>query len=669
MSTGESPESFSGARHELASTITLRLVSHMAETLPHLLKEKAELYGNAKVALREKEFGIWQPVTWQQYFENVRRLALGLVTLGYNPGDKMAILGDNRPEWLYSELAIQSLGGVAVGIFPDSHLDQVKYIIDHSDAAFLMVEDQEQADKFLEIKDQCQKVRHVIVDDMKGMRRYSDPILVPMSRVMQAGEQLHEQKPHLFDEYLGAVTQNTVALIAYTSGTTGLPKGAMLTHRNMVKMAVNYDSIDPAFPTDNHVSFLPLPWIGEQMTAVSWNLYKAFTVNFPEKVETVPENIREVGPNILFAPPRFWEKICSDIQVKIQDAVWIKRFFYRLFMPVGYKMAQLRLSGKSPGPIMYVLDKIGYLCLFRSLKNYFGLRRLRNVYTGGAALGEEIFHLFLALGVNIKQLYGQTETAGIAVAHRNGDIKLNTVGVPIPEVEIKISDSGEILTRGPTVFLGYYKNEEATRKTLVNGWLHSGDQGLLDEDNHLIMIDRMKDVIKLSDGTKFSPQLIENKLKFSMYISEAVVLGKDRPFVTAMINMDMANVGKWAENRKITYTTYTDLSQKDAVYELIAGEIARTNKSLPKAAQVRRFVMLHKELDADDDEMTRTRKVRRSVVEERYAALAAALYGDQEVLTVSSDIKYRDGKAFKMQTTVRIMEVPESASSDRGRVS
>jgi len=640
----------------------------MVATLPHLLKDKAEKYGSKKVALREKEFGIWQSVTWQQYFHNVRCLALGLLTLGYRPGDKMAILGDNRPEWLYSELAIQSLGGVAVGIFPDSHLDQVRYIIDHSDAVFLMAEDQEQVDKFLDIRDQCPKVRHVIVDDMKGMRPYHDPILIPMSRVIEAGRQSDEREPQLFDEYLNKVTENTVALIAYTSGTTGLPKGAMLTHRNMVKMAVNYDTIDPAFPTDNHVSFLPLPWIGEQMTAVSWHLYKAFTVNFPEKLETVAENLREVGPNILFAPPRFWEKICSEIQVKIQDAVWIKRFFYHYFMPIGYKMAQLRLAGEKPGPVTYLLDKLGYICLFRSLKNYFGLRRLRNVYTGGAALGEEIFHLFLALGVNIKQLYGQTETAGISVAHRNDDVKLNTVGRPIPEIEINISDSGEILTRGPTVFVGYYKNEEATRSTLVDGWLHSGDQGLLDEDNHLIMIDRMKDVIKLSDGTKFSPQLIENKLKFSMYISEAVVLGKDRPFVTAMINMDMANVGKWAENRKITYTTYTDLSQKEAVYELIANEIAEANKALPKAAQVRRFVMLHKELDADDDEMTRTRKVRRSVVVDRYSDLVEALYGDRGILRVSSNIKYRDGKAFTMQTTVRIMEVPQSRSTTKGPV-
>jgi len=631
----------------------------MAETLPHLLIENARKYANQKVALREKQFGIWQSVTWQEYLENVRDLALGLVELGYEPGDKLAILGDNRPEWLYCELAIQCLGGASVGIFPDSHIEQVRYIIDHSDAVFLMVEDQEQADKFLQIKDHCPKVRHVIVDDMKGMRYYDDPLLIPLKSVQIKGRELGLKEPGLFERRVQGLDRQTVAILAYTSGTTGLPKGAMLTHSNMLSMARNHDQTDPAYPEDNHVSFLPLPWVGEQMTAVSWNLYKGFTVNFPEKVETVPENIREIGPEILFAPPRYWEKVCSDIQVKIQDAAWIKRLFYKLCMPIGYKLADYRLGNRNSwylGP----LERLGYLLMFRSLKNYFGMGNLRNVYTGGAALGPEIFNLFQALGVNIKQVYGQTETAGIAVGHRNGRIKLTTVGEPIPGMEIRISDSGEILTRGPTVFAGYYKNEDATHNAFVDGWLKTGDQGLLDEDGHLIMIDRMKDVMELTDGTKFSPQLIENKLKFSMYVSEAVVVGKDRPYVAAMINMDMANVGKWAENRNLTYTTYTDLSQKDEVYDLIAGEVAEANRSLPKAARVTKFVMLHKELDADDDEMTRTRKVRRSFVEERYAQLVEALYGARERLQVTSDIRYRDGKGFRMETNVQIRTVPEA---------
>ncbi len=618
--------------------------------------ENARKYGRGKTALREKEFGIWQSVSWQEYLENVRDLALGLVALGYRVGDKMAILGDNRPEWLYGELAIQSLGGASVGIFPDSVIDQVKYIIDHSDAAYLLAEDQEQADKFLEIKDECPKIRRVIVDNVKGMRYYDDPILISLKSVKEMGKDLGAKDPDLFQKHLDQLTESTVAVLAYTSGTTGVPKGAMITHRNMVQMAVNQDEIDPAESSYNHVSFLPLPWVGEQMTAVSWNLYKGFTVNFPEKVETVPENIREIGPEILFAPPRFWEKVCSDIQVKIQDAVWIKRLVYKYSMPLGYKIAECKPAGKM-GPLMSLLDRACYLLMFRSLKNYFGMGNFRNCYTGGAALGPEIFNLFQALGVNIKQVYGQTETAGIAVGHRNGDIKLTTVGVPIPDTEIRIADTGEILIKGPTVFAGYYKNEEATRKTVIDEWLNTGDQGLIDEDGHLIMIDRMKDVMELTDGTKFSPQLIENKLKFSVYISEAVVVGKNRPYVGAMINIDMATVGKWAENRKLTYTTYTDLSQKDEVYDLIAAEVAQANKTLPKAARVSKFVMLHKELDADDDEMTRTRKVRRSFVEERYSQLVEALYGEADRLEIASDIKYRDGTGFRMQTTVQIRSV------------
>lgn len=631
----------------------------MGQTLPHLLVEKAQGPGSQRVALREKEFGIWQSFTWSDYLQNVRDFSLGLLSLGVESSDKVAILGDNRPEWLFAELAAQSLGCASVGIFPDSHLDQVKYILDHSDAAFLVVEDQEQTDKFLEIRAECPKIKRVIVDDMKGMRFYQDPMLIPFSHVQEMGRKVSEAQPNLFSERLGRLMPETVALIAYTSGTTGMPKGAMLTHSNMISMAENFDRIDPAYDSDNQVSFLPLPWVGEQMTAVSWHLLKGFTVNFPEKPETVAENIREIGPNILFAPPRFWEKMCSETQVRIQDAAWIKRFFYKTCMPVGYKVADLRLANRRVGLGLGLIDRLCYFLVFRSLKNYLGLGGLRNVYTGGAALGPEIFNLFQALGVNIKQIYGQTETSGIAVSHRNGEIKLSTVGKPIPGMEIKISDSGEILTKGPTVFAGYYKNEQATANAVENGWLKTGDQGMIDEDGHLVMIDRMKDVMTLSDGTKFSPQLIENKLKFSMYISEAVVVGQNRPYVAAMINMDMGNVGKWSENRKISYTTYTDLSQKPEVYDLIADEIARINQSLPKLAQIRKFVMLHKELDADDDEMTRTRKIRRSFVEQRYEQLVSALYQENETLEIESEIKYRDGKEFRMQTTVRIKEAPK----------
>ncbi|MBW2615142.1 MAG: AMP-binding protein [Deltaproteobacteria bacterium] len=626
-------------------------------TLPALLKKNALRFGDKKIALREKEFGIWQSVTWKEYFDHIKYLALGLLELGYEPGGKLAVIGDNRPEWLYSELAIQCLGGAVVGIYPDSHLEQVQYIIDHSDSIFIMVEDQEQTDKILDIKDNIPKVKKVIVDDMKGMRSYDEPILIPFKKVQESGREIDRKEPKLFDSYLEKLGQDDVAMVLYTSGTTGLPKGAMLTHKNMFKMIENFDRVDPAYETDNHVSFLPLPWIGEQATAVAWNLYKGVTINFAEKVETVSHDIREIGPNLLLAPPRYWEAMCSDIQVRIQDAVWIKRFIYKLFMPVGYRTAEMRLKGEKPGTFWFLLDRICYLLLFRSLKNYLGLTRLRNVYTGGAPLGPEIFNFFMALGINIKQVYGQTETSGVSVLHPGDKIKLNTVGLPIPDVEIKISDQGEILIKGPTVFKGYYKSEEETKKTIIDGWVHTGDEGIKDEDGQLIMIDRQKDVMHLADGSKFSPQLIENKLKFSLYILDAMVVGKDRPFIGAMIIMDMANMGKWAENNKLTYTTYTDLSQKPEVYDVIAKEIAVINKSLPKVARVKRFVMLYKELDADDDELTRTRKLRRSVVGERYSALLDALYGDKEELDVEADIRYRDGTGFRMKTSVMIKEV------------
>jgi long-chain acyl-CoA synthetase len=630
------------------------------KTLPGLLKRKAREFGARKVALREKEFGIWQSVSWQDYYDRVRFLALGLLQLGYTPGDKLAVIGDNRPEWLYSELAIQALGGAVVGIYPDSHLEQVQYIIDHSDSGFVMVEDQEQTDKILNMIDEIPKVKKVIVDDLKGMRSYNHPVLIPFKQVLDLGREADRKDPRLFDRLLDEVGEEDVAMILYTSGTTGRPKGVMLSHRNMIRMIANFDCVDPAYPTDNHVSFLPLPWVGEQATAVAWNLFKGVTINFPEKVETVSVDIRDIGPNLLLAPPRHWEKMCSDIQVRIQDAAWFKRFLYQACMPVGYRLAEFHLKGARPGIFYTLLDKICYLLLFRSLKNYLGLTNLRNVYTGGAPIGPEVFNFFMALGINIKQLYGQTEVTGLAVGHRNDSVKLNTVGAPMPEVELKISDAGEILIRGPIVFKGYYKNEEATRKTLdAEGWVHTGDEGVLDEDGQLIMIDRQKDVMRLGDGSKFSPQLIENKLKFSPYINEAMVVGKDLPYIGALIIMDLGNTGKWAENRKLTFTTFTDLSQKPEVSDLIAEEIQRINQSLPKVARVKRFVMLYKELDADDDEMTRTRKLRRGFVAERYANLLQALYGDREDLEVESEIRYQDGTGFTMKTRVRIREVQE----------
>ncbi len=627
------------------------------KTMPGLLRENALRYGASKVAIREKEFGIWQSVTWKEYYENVRDFALGLHKLGFKPGDKLSYAGDNRPEGLYSELAVQSLRGAVVGIYPDSHLDQVEYIINHSDSVFVVAGDQEQADKVLEIKEKCPKVLRLIVDDPKGMRRYDDPILMYFKDIQEMGRELNEKEPRLFEEMVKNVSPDDVGMINYTSGTTGLPKGSMITQTNMFSVAKAQDTVDSADDTFEYVSFLPLPWIGEQEFGVYWPLYKAFTVNFPEKVETVQENIREIGPHIMLAPPRIWEKMCSEIQVKIQDAAWIKKLAYRLILPVGYKMADFKLRKEEPPWGWRLLNWIAYFALLRSLKNYFGLTRLRHVYTGGAPLGPEIFNMFQALGVNIKQAYGMTEQTAASIIHRTDDIRLDTVGTPIPGIEFRISDSGELLSRGDTIFKGYYKDPDATAKALRDGWFYSGDAALVEDDGHIIIIDRMSDVMKLTDGSKFSPQLIENKLRFSPFIIDAVVVGQERPFISAMVAIDMGNVGKWAENNQIPYTTFTDLSQKEEVYDLIGEEVKKTNESLPKVAKIKRFVLLYKELDADDDELTRTRKVRRKFVAERYRDLIDALYGDREELEVEADIRYQDGKGFRMKTRVRVKQV------------
>jgi long-chain acyl-CoA synthetase len=627
------------------------------QTLPALLKRNAERYGDSRVAIREKEFGIWQSVTWKGYYESVRDFALGLHQLGFERGNNLSYAGDNRPQGLYAELAVQCLGGAIVGIYPDSHLDQVEYIINHSDSIFVVAGDQEQADKVLELKSVCPKLEKVIVDDPKGMRHYDDPLLTYFKDIQNLGRKLAEEKAHLFDEMVDRVSPGDVGMINYTSGTTGLPKGSMITQKNMVAVARLQDSVDAADDSFDYVSFLPFAWIGEQEFGVYWPLYKAFAVNFPEKVETVQENIREIGPHILLAPPRIWEKICSDIQIKVQEAVWIKRFIYHKLLPVGYRMADFILEKKEPGPGWRLLSWMAYLLLFRSLNNYFGLTRLRHAYTGGAPLGPEIFKMFLALGVKIKQAYGATETTAATIIHRTDDIRLETVGTPLPEVEIKTTDTGELLTKGDTVFKGYYKNEEATIKAIQDGWFYSGDAALIDEDGHVVIIDRMADVMKLSDGSRFSPQLIENKLKFSPFIMDAVIIGQERPYIAAMISIDSGNVGKWAESNQIAYTTFTDLSQKKAVYDIIAKEIATTNKTLPKVAKIRKFVLLYKELDADDEELTRTRKVRRSFVLKRYNELVEALYGDQAELDIEADIKYRDGTGYRMKTRVMIKPV------------
>ena len=624
-------------------------------TFPKLLHEKYLRWGDTKIAIRAKDYGLWNVVTWKAYYEHVKYFALGLKSLGFDRGEHVSVIGNNEPEWIYAELAVQSLGGVVIGIYQDSTPSEVKYIVEKSDAAYVVAEDQEQVDKLLEIKDEIPFVRKVIYWDAKGMRNYKDAILISFRQVQNLGRAYEQSHPECFEEEIKAGKPDDTALILATSGTTSQPKLAMLSHRNMLKMAENLlVKIDPVYPTDEFVTCLPLAWVGEQMLSISGAMLIGFTLNFPEEPTTVQENIREIAPHIMFSPPRVWEEILSSIQVKIEDSSRLKKLIYRTFMPVGYKIAASRFENQQPRFQWRVLYKIGYFMLFRALKDRIGVSRIRNAYTGGAPLGPDVFRFYHAIGVNLKQIYGQTEISGVSAVHRNDDVKFETVGHPIPETAVKISDEGEILSKSPCVFQGYYKEPQSSAVALKNGWLHSGDAGYIDADGHLVVIDRMKDVMRLSNGNIFSPQYIENKLKFSPYVREAVVFGKERQFVTAFINKDFANVAKWAENRQIAYTTYTDLCQKPKVYGLIKSDVEKVNQELPEVVRIKRFVILHKELDADDQELTRTRKVRRAFVEKKYIDLLNALYGEIDEISVEAKVKYRDGREEVISTAVKV---------------
>ncbi len=625
----------------------------MPETLPQFLYEHAQRTPQ-KVALRERLYGIWQTMTWREYYEHVKYFALGLVSLGLKPEETIAIIGDNRPEWLIAELAAQAVGAKSVGVYQDSIASEVVYILNHADVTFVVVEDQEQVDKILEIWPQLQGVRRVIYYDPKGLRNYTEEFLMYFPQVEALGREYEAAHPGWFEERLSQGRGEDLAILSTTSGTTANPKLAMLTHKSMISMGRNLMKVDPLTPDDNFVSFLPLAWIGEQMMVMSCGLQVGFTVNFPEEPETVQHDLREIGPQVMFSPPRIWESLVSQVQVKIEDTTTLKRAMYNWAMNIGYRMADTRFRKEKPAFWLRLLYFLADWLVFQEIKDQLGLRHLKRAYTGGAALGPDTFRFFHALGVNLKQIYGQTEINGIAVVHRDGDIKFQTVGTPIPETEVKIDESGEILMRSPAVMVGYYRNPEATAEVLRDGWLHSGDAGYFDEDGHLVVIDRVKDVMTLHDGTKFSPQFIENKLKFSPYIKEAVVFGGDWPFVTAMINIDFANVGKWAEKHQIAYTTYTDLSQKPEVYRLIRKHVEQANADLPPAARIQRFLLLHKELDADDAELTRTRKVRRRLIAQRYADLISALYSHNSFVDVETTITYQDGRTAKIQTRVSI---------------
>ncbi|MDI6725365.1 MAG: AMP-binding protein [Smithellaceae bacterium] len=626
-------------------------------TLPKMFVAAAARFGAEKVALREKEFGIWRPITWQQYLDNVRYIALGLASLGLSRDDKVAMIGDNRPEGLWAEMGTMCAGGVAVWLFQDCLLDEVAFIINHSDARFLFAEGQEEVDKALAIREKCPKLERIIWDDPKGMRDYHDPILLSLKDLIALGKELGEREPGLFERAIAAGNSGDVALLFYTSGTTALPKGVLLSHQNMICMGDNLMAVDPCYPEDDFVSYLPFAWIGEQMMSVSSGLKVGFTINFPEEPETNQENIREIAPHVMFAPPRMYEQMTRTVQVKHLDSSWIKRSLFNLAMKIGYHTADLKFEKKHIPFYVSFLQWLAHITVFKKLRDHLGLTNIRNAYTGGAAMGPDHFRFFHAMGVNLKQIYGQTEIAGISIVHRNGDVKFDTVGTPIPHTELKITEDGEIISRSPSVFLGYYKNPEATAKSLRDGWLYSGDKGFIDDDGHLVVFDRTADVMILSDNSIFAPQYLETRLKFSPYIKDAWVIGHQRPFMATAICIDYAVVGKWADEKKLNYTSYQELSQKREVYDLVEKQIVEANKGLKPAAKIHRFVNMFKEFDADDEELTRTRKLRRAFVENRYQDILTAIYDDKDDVRMDTTITYEDGRVIQIKADLHIQKI------------
>jgi long-chain acyl-CoA synthetase len=634
------------------------LVPPADATFPRLLARLAEERGD-EVALQEKRYGIWQPTTWREYHERVRDFASGLAALGVSAGEVVAVLGDNRPEWLISELAAQYLGACVVGVYPTSVGEEVVHVLNAGKVRVVVAEDQEQVDKLVELWDRLERVETVVYYDPRGLEQYDQPYLREFSAVEELGREESAARPGWLDEQRDAGVSSDVAVVCTTSGTTGMPKLAMLSHRNMLFMGRSLMRLDPLDERDRHVSVLPLAWIGEQMMALSCGLQVGFATSFTEEASTARSDLREIGPSVMFAPPRIWEDMVSSVQVRLGDTGYVKRTSFAWAFGLGEAAAELEMTGESRPALRRAQHAVADLLVLGRVREQLGLSRLKRCYTGGAPLGPDVFRFFHAIGVNLKQIYGQTEIGGIAVTHRDGDVRPNTVGLPTPGTELQISPGGQIQLRSAAVFLGYYGDPDATEFAIdPDGWLQTGDAGYVDEAGHLVVIDRAKEVIESPDGQHFSPAFIETKLKFSQYVEEAVVFGgAESSQITAMVVIDPEAVGSWAERHRVGYTTYTDLAQKPEVYDLVAGEVADANRQLPDNLAVRRFVLLHKRLDPDDNEITRTRKVRRMVIVRHYQPIIAALQGDADSVTIRTKVTYQDGTSVERDVALQIRDV------------
>jgi long-chain acyl-CoA synthetase len=637
---------------------TATLETYAKYTLPQILGEQARRLGAGHAAIREKAYGIWQTYNWEEYFSYVRRTALGLLSLGLRRKEHVAIVTNNHPEWLFSELGAQAMGCVTLNLFTSSVADELAEALKRIRASVVVVQDQEQVDKLFENRSRLEFVKSVVYLDPTGMRNYrSDPWLLPYRELLERGDELEREKPQLFPSELWRGRPDDIAVMIQTSGTTGLPKLAMLTHCSFTAMARKWLEAAPIGIGSNWLSITPPAWIVDQTWGAGITLTGGLTMNFPETAETVETDFREIGPDVIVSSSRFWEDLASKIRVKMADASILKRTFFGAAERIGQRAVDMEAKKEPLSPAYRLMRRAAEALVFRPLMDRVGCLRMKSAYTGGHPISPEVIRFFRACGLNLKQCYGLTEAGGIFQVQPDQEVKPETVGKALPDTEVRIAEDQEVLVKSLSNFAGYYNDYKATEEAFRDGWLRTGDAGYLDPDDHLVIIGRKEEIIRNKSGAAFSPDFIETRLKFSPYIKEAVTFGEGRPYIAAFINIDMGNVGNWAEDRMIPYTTYTDLSQQPKVEALILGEIRAVNERLPDYMKIRKFILLYKLLDADDEELTRTGKVRRRFVYGLYLNLIEAMYRNLKELEVKSQVRYRDGQVGKIETTVRIIDV------------
>ena len=636
------------------------------DTIPKLLLRNAAQYGG-RPAMRHKDFGIWQTWTWSRLKDEVRTLAIGLRKLGLERGDKVAIIGDNRPRLYATFTAVQSLGAIPVPVYQDAVADEMAYVLEHAEARLAVVEDQEQVDKVISIADRLPRLARVVYDEERGLADYDHERLHSYVRVLELGREEMRANAGAEGWWLDEIGKGKgadVSVMLYTSGTTGRPKGVMLTYDNIIMSARNANTFDGFGPDDLLLAYLPMAWVGDHIFSYGQAYAGAMCVCCPESPETVVEDRREIGPTYFFAPPRVFENLLTQIMVRMEDAGSLKKRMFHYFLGVARRCGEDILNGKPVSAQDRLLYRLGNLFVYAPLRNRMGFSRTRVAYTAGEAIGPELFQFYRSLGVNLKQLYGQTEASVYITMQPDGEVYPDTVGKPAPDVEIRIADSGEVLFKSPGVFLKYYKNDEATQATkTADGWVHTGDAGFFDQRGHLKIIDRAKDVGRLNNGALFAPKYLENRIKFYPEVREAVAFGQGHDYVTMFINIDLTSVGNWAERNNVSYASYQELAAHPQVYDIVARRVDELNKALSAepqmaASQIRRFLILHKELDADDGELTRTLKVRRSFIAERYAPLITALYSGSETCHVRTEVTFEDGRKGIAEGDVRIVDMP-----------